>query len=106
MKKILVFMVLALTTITLVSCGAFFVNEKVDEEVTVVVVGYDSVEKFDDKKSNVIEYLIVKIKYQDKKYYLEVKEPSLWIVGDWKEKHYPIGKEMITNTKNLKEVEE
>ena len=101
MKKILGIMVLALTTITLVSCGVY----SVDEEVTVVVVGYDSVEKFADKKSNVIEYLIVKIKDQDQEYYLEVKKPTL-SSGNWKEKNYPIGKEMITNTKNLKEVEE
>ena len=39
-------MVLALTTITLVSCGEF----SYDKEVTVVVVGYDSVEKFVDKR--------------------------------------------------------
>lgn len=94
-------MVLALTTITLVSCGEF----SYDKEVTVVVVGYDSVEKFVDKESNVTEYLVVKIKDQDQKYYLEVKKPN-WVSDNWKEKNYPIGKKMITNTKNLKEVEE
>ena len=102
MKKILGLMVLALTTITLVSCGEF----SYDKEVTVVVVGYDSVEKFVDKESNVIEYLIVKIKDQDQEYYLEVDEPTWYFGGgNWKEKNYPIGKEMITNTKNLKEKE-